>query len=720
MKRDTEHRQARAKITVMTLQLNQRELIINLATGEFQINPIRSRINGRRIIGPVDYGWARYTSPDHSPQANALSQKHAAQPGVFTFGGGPLAGSRIPGTRRLVFCGYSPAWEGFYISSMGGAAYIMHRVGVDFICLQGQAPQDSVLILNHNHGEISVRLEPINPDLVWNGYADPDGGPLIGFYAIQQYVFDKYSQEYEQDWLRVFAVGPAARVTNEGIIGSNHIKKGRITAIDDWAGRGGLGSRLLQYHHIAACIFGGDWEDPDLKDSKEIDSYFQKYYGESMMKVDLGATEKYRYVSGFMTGGTFGVNMYTGEDKLFSFNYTSIQATDNARLAQHEQFILNHYLKQFNMEVIEPKNFAHCGEPCSVACKKYVGIYKKDYEPYQALGPQIGVFDQRAAEAINHFVDAMAMDAIQMGGIVAWIMELIDKGLLNPEDFNLPPREEMKFHFAPAGGNDHPVTNEQYQAFDVVTDSLRNATYAQKIVEMILFTEAGAIFRQGIRTAAQTLDQQTPLEENHQPSARSASAVYAAHGAAGCMTPNQYWVPGMLAPMPMMGKYFVYYGVDYVPPRELGKKCVERMVYELFCENTGVCRFHRKWVEAIVDEIIEAHYRYPVNYKAHQFDVAKQIYDSEGATAGFWESERTVDIIWQFLEKWERHGLVDNSLHEWINRFRNDKWSAAHDFWSEIQAGIQEAFTAGPESIPDISAPYQAARLDVMEKKAQK
>jgi glyceraldehyde-3-phosphate dehydrogenase (ferredoxin) len=118
------------------------------------------------------------------------------------------------------------------------------------------------------------------------------------------------------------------------------------------------------------------------------------------------------------------------------------------------------------------------------------------------------------------------------------------------------------------------------------------------------------------------------------------------------MTPNQYWVPGMLAPMPMMGKYFVYYGVDYLPPRELGKKCVERMIYELYSENSGICRFHRKWVEAIVDEIIEAHYKYPVNYKPHQFDLARQIFEREGDTVVFWESERTVDIIWQFLEKW--------------------------------------------------------------------
>ncbi len=675
----------------MTLQLNQRELVIDLASGDYQINPIRTRINGRRIIGPVDYGWARYGL-------------EAAPKEVFTFGGGPLAGSRIPGTRRLVFCAYSPAWEGFYVSSLGGGAYILHRVGVDFVCLQGRAENDSVLILNHNHGEISVRLEAIRPEGIWPGYADPQGNPLLGFYALQQYVFDRYHAEYDEDWVRVFAVGPAARLTNEGIIGSNAVKKGLVTPIDDWAGRGGLGSRLLQTHRIAACIFGGDWEDPDLKDSKEIDGYFQQYYGESMMKVDLGATEKYRYTPGFQTGGTLGVNLHTGEDKLFSFNYASIYESDAARLRQQEELIAAHYLKQFNEEAIQPKNFAHCGEPCSVACKKYTGVYKKDYEPYHALGPQVGVFDQRAAEELNHFVDAMGCDAIQMGGAAAWIMEAIWRGRLAAEEYGLPPRQAMNFAFAPGDSEGGP-------GFEVVGDSRRNAGYARRVVEMILFSAAGERFRGGMRAAAQQIEARAGQEP------AAALAVYTAHGAQGCMVPNQYWVPGMFAPMPMMGKYFVYYGVDYLPPRALGKKCVERMVYELFSENSGGCRFHRKWVEAIVDEILAAHYKYPVDYKTHQFEIAQQIYAAEGAGARFWEAERTVDIVWQFLEKWGRVGLKDPSLQEWIARFRADKWEAARAYWEELRAGIAEAFAAGPGAIPEISAPYQAARLDVMEKK---
>jgi glyceraldehyde-3-phosphate dehydrogenase (ferredoxin) len=681
----------------MTHELNQRELVIDLHTGDYQINPIRHRIAGNRIIGPVDYGWAKYL------EALRAYPGLATPPEIFTWGGGPLAGSRIPGTRRLVFCAYSPQWEGFYVSSLGGGAYIMHRIGVDFVCLRGAAPQDSVLILNHNQGEIHIRMEPVAPDRIWPGYADPEGNWLYGFYALQQAVYDRYAHEFDGDWVRVFATGPASRSTNQGIIGSNQVKKAKITPIDDWAGRGGLGSRLLQVHHIAACIFGGDWEDPDLKDSKEIDGYFQQYYGDSMIHVDLGAAEKYRYVPGFMTGGTFGVNMYTADDKLFSFNYTSVYHSEKERLTQHQNYILSHYLKQFNEEIIQPKSYTHCGEPCSIACKKYFQIYKKDYEPYQALGPQCGIFDQRAAENLNHFIDALGIDAIQMGGMISWLMECIYQGVIPPEDYGLPSTAELKFKFS-----------DSLDDFNVVEDSAENAKYALAIAEMIIFHSEGEPFRKGIRYAAEILDTKYPV--NSQGKRISDRAVFTSHSENGSMVPNQYWVPGMLSPMPIMGKYFVYYGFDYLPPMILGRKCVERMVYELFSENSGVCRFHRKWVEAIIDEIISAHYHFPVDYKAHQFQVIQQIYTHEKEKTKFWDSERTIDIIHQYLETWAQKGLKDESLLTWLERFRKDKWSAARDYWDEIQQGIEEAFANGAQAIPDIAAPYQAAHLDVMTK----
>ena len=88
---------------------------------------------------------------------------------------GLLAGSRIPGSRRLVFSAWTPQWEGFYVSSMGGAAYTFHGVGVNYVALRGRAPEPSVVLLNHKDGEIQVRLEPVNVEALWTGYANPKG-----------------------------------------------------------------------------------------------------------------------------------------------------------------------------------------------------------------------------------------------------------------------------------------------------------------------------------------------------------------------------------------------------------------------------------------------------------------------------------------------------------------------------------------------------------------
>ncbi len=652
----------------------QRELTVHLYNQNWNLRPT----DESEILGPVDFGWKRYK----------------LFPDSFTFGEGLLAGSSIPGSRRLVFCAWSPQWESFYVSSMGGAAYTFHGLGVNYVALRGRAPEPSVLLLNHKAGEIHVRLEPINPEPLWIGYADPNGERLIGFYALQQALFDRYADEYPVNKVRVFCVGPAAMYTNEGAIGSSPVTKDGFAPVEEWAGRGGLGSRLLRYHNIVGCVFGGEWEDPDLRDSKEIDSYFLEHFGQKTIQADLAVTTKYRYVPDFETGGTFGVNMRTLNERIMSFNYRSVYASESERLAQHEHFVLDHYLQQFNEETIKPKKFRHCGEPCPVVCKKYHEKYKKDYEPYHALGPQVGVFDQRAAERLNHFADAMGFDAIQLGGTLAWIMELVADGLIDPEEYGFPPADRMNFAFT-----------SDPEAFDLVEDSRRNADYALAIINAVLFNSKASLFRQSIRPAAQELDRKLGIESMDR-------AVYLANGDVGCMVPNQYWVPGMFSPMPLMGKYYCYYGVDFMPPRELGRKNVERWVYELFSDNTGICRFHRMWSEAVTDEILQAHYGLNVDYKAHQFKLAKAIYDHEGPKAVPWESARIADLMLGYLEQWERDGLKNPALDEWLARFREDKLAAARAFWEEVRAGIAEAFAAGADALPPMLTPGQAGRLN--------
>jgi len=657
----------------MTYPILQRELSIHLDDGHWEVRRIEPQSG---ILGPVDYGWHRYN----------------LYPDSFTFGEGLLAGSTIPGARRLVFCAFSPQWDGFYVSSMGGAAYTFHGLGVAYVALRGRCETASVLILNHRHGEIQVRLEAVDYRSLWNAYASPDGEPLVGFYALQQALFDRYAGEYSPKQVRVFAVGPASRLTREGAIGSNPVHKGRFTAVVDWCGRGGLGSRLLQAHNVVGCVFGGEWEDPDLRDSAELDGYFLEHFGQKVVKTDLAVTKKYRYHPEFQTGGTFGVNMYQISDRILSYNYRSAYASEEERRRQHQLFILDHYLKQFNEETIKPKQFQHCGEPCAVACKKLNGKYKKDYEPYHALGPQCAVFDQRAAELLNDYVDAMGFDAIQTGGTLAWIMEIVSEGIVPPEDFGFPPAQEMNFQFA-----------SDTEHFDLVEDSMRNARYAMAVVEALLLDPRAAVFRQGIRRAAQALDRRYP----GRPSQR---AVFLSHGEAGYMVPNQYFVPGMGSPMPIMGKYYVYYGPEFLAPQELGRRNVERMVYELFSDNTGICRFHRKWSESITDEILQAHYDLDIDYKAHQFALAKAIHERESAKGIPWETERMGDLFYKFLSYWDDFGLTDPELDYWMDRAQEDRMAAARDFWQAIYEGQAQAFAAGPEAIPDILTPAQAER----------
>ena len=182
------------------------ELVIDLSTGKFEVNgPL-----DLGLMGPVAYGWDRFQKDTQS----------------ITFGGGLLAGSVLPGTRRMVFCGYSPQWEGFYVSALGGAMYVFHRLGVNFAWLQSKCLQDSLLVIKRENDRWTVNIEPVDTDAIWQGYTDQTGRAWEGFYALQKYIFDKYPTQYGSIPFRILAVGPAAKNTRDGAIGSNQVKKG--------------------------------------------------------------------------------------------------------------------------------------------------------------------------------------------------------------------------------------------------------------------------------------------------------------------------------------------------------------------------------------------------------------------------------------------------------------------------------------------------------------
>ena len=597
---------------------------------------------GKPFFGPVDLGLHL------AGRFNSLN-----------IGAGLLAGSIIPGSNRLIITGFSPCWGGFYISTMGGAALIFDNLGLNMLSIVGKAATPSALCLNRSGGEeVEVRIVPVDVERVWRSGRG-------GVYALIDHVLERFGSDYQTD-PRVLAVGPAAQATDFGAIGSVPISRGRLTGADTWAGRGGFGSKLLQDHNLAAIIYGGTFIDEDFRDRKVADQWFVDKYSKKLKVKDFEATTKYRFDPRFETGGTFGVNYATLGGRMLSFNYRSIYATEEARRELHEKFVLNHYLKQFNEETIQPRKQQTCGEPCAAVCKKMHGEHKKDYEPYQTMGPLAGIFDQRAAEKLTRRADTYGFDAISVGGVVSWMMECLSEGLLTPAELGVSARPA----FTPEG-------------FDVVPDSMHNAEIGVALLDAIIERRGIVDLSRGARGFARRLSREKGT--------RVADAfVYNAFGRRGWMVPNQYWTPGAMSPMAITGKYFMYYGDDFLPPRELGRRNAEQLQKELVLDNTGMCRFHRAWAEGMLPRIIGALYGLEDEF-LKQVSITGSRINSRNASV-FWESERSIDYVHTFLmRKRTVDGVDDAELTKWLERFERDKREGGLGFWYEIHKGIQES-----------------------------
>ncbi len=620
------------------MDVHQKVLFVDAASGYYRVGHYRLG----DFFGPVDLGLH-------------LAGKHNS----LNIGAGLLAGSVFPGSNRLIFTGFSPCWGGFYISSMGGAALVFDNLGINMLSLVGRAAMPSILVLNRTHGEeIEVLVEPVDAPAVWRQGRN-------GVYGMMDYVFDRYGERYKTD-PRILATGPAAAVTDFGAVASVPISEGKLAVIDTWAGRGGMGSKMLQQHGIAAVIYGGTFVDEDFRDRKVADQWFVDKYQKKLGAKDLESTVKYRYDPKLETGGTLGVNYATMGGRVIAFNYRSIYMDESERLDLHQNLIVDHYLQQFNDETIGPKKHRNCGEPCPAVCKKFHDKYKKDYEPYQAMGPLCGIFDQRAAERLNHHADAYGFDAISVGGVLAWMMECLDRQLIEPAELGVTERPV----FSPS-------------QFGVETDSMHNAQLGMALLDGIIEKRGLIDLGEGVRKFARHLardkgkDVLDPL-------------IHIGFARKGWMVPNQYWTPGALSPMPIMGKYYMYYGPDFTPPRTMGRINAERFRAELIMDNLGLCRFHRQWGEEMLPEIMESLYGMKDGYLKRIAMTASRINSRNSSV--FWESERNVDFVLRFLERQQE--VEDNrhpELVKWLDAFRKDKHEAAYNFWYEIHKGAHES-----------------------------
>ena len=81
-----------------------------------------------------------------------------------------------------------------------------------------------------------------------------------------------------------------------------------------------------------------------------------------------------------------------------------------------------------------------------------------------------------------------------------------------------------------------------------------------ELIDAILERRGILDFREGVRKWSR-------IHSREKGMALHDRLVYIAFSRRGWMVPNQYWVAGALAPMTIMGKYYMIYSNDFIPPR---------------------------------------------------------------------------------------------------------------------------------------------------------
>jgi len=129
---------------------------------------------------------------------------------------------------------------------------------------------------------------------------------------------------------------------------------------------------------------------------------------------------------------------------------------------------------------VEPPWYLH-GRSCPIKCARYTRTRYKGREftvkpEYAMLGAAPGVWDTDAVLYFNRLADDLGLDTISAGNTIAWFLEAVEEGLIDPRDHGF-----------------------QAQGFG-------DADAVEKLLEMIAHRRGiGAILAEGAREAARIL-----------------------------------------------------------------------------------------------------------------------------------------------------------------------------------------------------------------------
>ncbi len=370
---------------ILIVDLTSRRVIIE----DKDISFYRKYLGGSFLAARL---FAEHTSPAES--LSAFSEKN---PVVFATG--PMAGKNICGMTRVNILSLSPETPGIYTSQAGGEfGPDIKRAGFDAMVITGKAPKPVYLVVEND------TLEFHNAGEYW-------GNDRL---SVHQQLTNRLSKKFT-----VATIGPAAenRVFHSNI----------MFEPDHFAGRGGLGAVMGSKNLKAICIRGDqrvEFKDPAKLN--ELNQRSAKHFKESF------DVDSYTFSGILRRFGTFGLlaaNQAAGNIPVNNFKYAHSEDQDLADQMAHPQLD-----KQLIGRRIPCRG-------CYIACKKRSKINSSktalpEYESIALLSTNLGIQNLEDGIKACDLCNALGMDTMSTGNMIAYLMDCYENGVLSHERFN--------------------------------------------------------------------------------------------------------------------------------------------------------------------------------------------------------------------------------------------------------------------------------------------
>ncbi|MBI2975359.1 MAG: aldehyde ferredoxin oxidoreductase family protein [Chloroflexi bacterium] len=353
--------------------------LIDLTTGRTEISPtpeplVRAFLGGR--------GLNMHYLRKHLRQAGDPRHLDPFDPAnPLIFGAGLLTGTIAPNAARFNVSAKSPESLGLGDANCGGFfAAAMRKTGFDRLIILGKAERPSYLFVEG--GNITLR----EADGLW-GTTSPQA----------------------QEMLKA-AHGPGTVSAVIGPAGENKVRMASVmTGLKNTAGRGGMGAVMGSKNLKAIAAKGGEpipvADKPALTAARKEQT---KYLQESRVIQVLGKV-----------GTPF---LYEVSNRLGAIR------TRNSQDNSFEDTLAASEIEKYSDKMLACTS-------CVVHCRhrNTLGGEGPEYSTIGLLGANIGLAPTDQVITLNNLVNDLGLDASSTGTIIAWAMELYQRGLITDE-----------------------------------------------------------------------------------------------------------------------------------------------------------------------------------------------------------------------------------------------------------------------------------------------